>query len=118
MTSILFQEFRLTLTLKQQQMRKLIYKRGFQIYGDTEHGAWTEGNKVWGYDVFDNDTDMHLGFIEKNVDLGWMFYRSQYEEWYGGWDTLKEIKEWLGSERPDGVQIIDVILQECDDNLK
>ena len=98
-------------------MRNLIYKRGFQIYGDTEHGTWTEIDKVKGYDVYDNDTDMHLGFIEKSEDLGWIFYRSQYEEWYGGWDTLTETKQWLEDVRPDGVQIIDRILEECNKQL-
>ena len=45
------------------------------------------------YQVFIENT--LAGYIEKWELLGWVFYQNENTEWFGGWETLKETKQWL-----------------------
>jgi hypothetical protein len=45
------------------------------------------------YQVLRNDA--LVGYIEKWELIGWVFYQSEDSEWFGGYETLKETKQWL-----------------------
>lgn len=65
---------------------ELIYKRN-KIKLDDEF--------IKVYSVINKETNKTLGYIENDIDFGWRFFESIDHDWFGGWETLKETKEWL-----------------------
>jgi hypothetical protein len=50
-----------------------------------------------------------VGYVEKDENFGWIFYKNENSEILGGLETLKETKQWL-SEYNGGDYIINKIV--------
>ena len=83
----------------------LEYKRDVEVLDLAEYG--TETIKV--YRVLRDGKA--IGYITKDIDFGWIFYKDQNSNFLGGYETLKECKEWLSEIRRDGKAIIELILK-------
>tara|TARA_R100001460_G_scaffold38971_6_gene73631 strand:- start:369 stop:605 length:237 start_codon:yes stop_codon:yes gene_type:complete len=68
---------------------QLKYKRDTESYDLREWGIKT----IKVYRVYADN--VAIGYINKDSDNLWCFQVCQDSEWLGGFDTLKECKEWL-----------------------